>query len=253
MTGLSPYHWHRVYRELQGETIHATLSRLRLQRAAKLLGDGELPLGRVARRAGYGSLPAFSRAFRAAYGMPPGAYRATGPHRRYRADLAATDATPSGAPTPPVEVRDEPARRCACVPHAGRYLEIDRAFSTLHRALARAGVDDASLDSLGVYFDDPSLIEPRRLESLACAAGLPDDRVPEGLDRWEIPAGPHAVLLHRGPFDALDEAYRWMFGRWLPASGREPADAPVHERYLDDPRTTAPMELRVEIRLPLAG
>ena len=46
-------------------------------------------------------------------------------------------------------------------------------------------------------------------------------------------------------------AYRWLLGTWLPGSGREPADAPIFEAYLDDPRDTAPAALRTDIHLPL--
>ena len=74
---MSPYHFHRVYRAMQGETAAETVRRLRLHRAAVELITGELPVERVARRAGYGSQEAFTRAFKAAYGVPPARYRAS--------------------------------------------------------------------------------------------------------------------------------------------------------------------------------
>lgn len=36
-----------------------------------------------------------------------------------------------------------------------------------------------------------------------------------------------------------------------PESGEEPADAPVVEEYLNDPRTLPPTEWRTEVWLPL--
>src|SRR5688572_33491293 len=65
---MSPYHFHRIYRAMQGETAADTVRRLRLHRAAVELITGELPVTRIARRAGYGSQEAFTRAFKAAYG-----------------------------------------------------------------------------------------------------------------------------------------------------------------------------------------
>lgn len=67
----SPYHFHRIYRGLLGETVNETVRRLRLQRAAIDLLDRELTVERAARRAGYSSQAAFTRAFRAEYGAPP--------------------------------------------------------------------------------------------------------------------------------------------------------------------------------------
>ena len=37
----SPYHWHRIYHGITGETIHHTLLRLRLEKAAKSLVHSE--------------------------------------------------------------------------------------------------------------------------------------------------------------------------------------------------------------------
>jgi AraC family transcriptional regulator len=68
---LSPYHFHRIYRGLLGETVNETIRRLRLQRAAIDLVDGELSVERTGRRAGYSSQAAFTRAFRSEYGEPP--------------------------------------------------------------------------------------------------------------------------------------------------------------------------------------
>ncbi len=49
----------------------------------------------------------------------------------------------------------------------------------------------------------------------------------------------------------MPAAYRWLFAEWLVKSGREPADAPCFEEYLNDPRETPPTELLTDIFLPL--
>jgi AraC family transcriptional regulator len=58
---LSPYHFHRLYRGLLGETVNETVRRLRLHRAAIDLLDRELSIERASRRAGYESQAAFTR------------------------------------------------------------------------------------------------------------------------------------------------------------------------------------------------
>ena len=62
---LSPWHWSRVYAAMRGETVVATIRRLRLQRAADRLANTGMALAEVASRAGYGSADAFGRASRA--------------------------------------------------------------------------------------------------------------------------------------------------------------------------------------------
>jgi len=75
VSGFSPYHWHRIYRAVRGETAAQTVRRLRLERAATMLAQNAWPLERIARRAGFTSADAFSRAFQRAYDRTPGRFR----------------------------------------------------------------------------------------------------------------------------------------------------------------------------------
>ena len=50
---LSPYHWHRIYVAMRGETVSATIRRLRLSRAADRLANSDLSTRTIAERAGY--------------------------------------------------------------------------------------------------------------------------------------------------------------------------------------------------------
>ena len=124
---LSPYHFHRVYRAMQGETAADTVRRLRLHRAAVELITGELPVARVARRAGYGSQEAFTRAFKAAYGAPPARYRASFvplPSANRQEDAMETM-------TYTAVVRHVAPIRVAALPHRGAYMNIGSTFERL--------------------------------------------------------------------------------------------------------------------------
>jgi len=78
---LSPYHWHRIFTAMRGETVAATVKRLRLQRAADRLANSDMPIEQIARRADYNTIEAFNRAFKAVYELPPAKYRANGSRR----------------------------------------------------------------------------------------------------------------------------------------------------------------------------
>ena len=47
---LSPYHFHRIYRAAKGETIFATVQRLRLYRAASALALTSLPIKQISNK-----------------------------------------------------------------------------------------------------------------------------------------------------------------------------------------------------------
>lgn len=249
VAAMSPYHFHRIYHAMQGETAAETVRRLRLHRAAVELITGELPVTRIARRAGYGSQEAFTRAFKTAYGVPPARYRASfvpSPLPRQTEDAMETM-------TYQVVIRETPALRVAALAHHGDYMTIGNTFERLTAVAGGQGLFGPSSRSFGIYYDDPAAVARESLRSDACLT-VPHDWVPSGdLRLLEIRGGRYAVALHVGPYAELHFPYSWLYGTWLPASGEEPADAPCIEEYLNDARTVPPAELRTEIWLPVRG
>jgi AraC family transcriptional regulator len=245
---LSPFHFHRIYHSMQGETVTETVRRLRLHRAAVELITGELPVQRVARRAGYGSQEAFTRAFKAAYGVPPARYRASFvpiPTAGTREDAMETTMTYQAT------IRDSATIRVAALPHRGDYQTIGTTFERLGALAGTQNLFGAASRSFGIYYDDISVVPRDALRSDACLTA-PDGWTPEGeLELREIRGGRYAVTLHVGPYAELERVYKWLYGTWLAESGEEPADAPCIEEYLNDARTVPPTELRTEIWLPL--
>ena len=80
---LSPHHWHRIYAAFFGETMAATIKRLRLNRAAGFLAQSLMPIQKVAERSGFTNVQSFTRTFSDAYGLPPAAYRTKGQHTEF--------------------------------------------------------------------------------------------------------------------------------------------------------------------------
>ncbi len=72
---LSVYHFIRVFRAATGETPHRFLTRLRIERARRLLSDGTLSIGQIAERCGFASPGALSAAFLSQVGVRPSVYR----------------------------------------------------------------------------------------------------------------------------------------------------------------------------------
>ncbi|MDR6293862.1 AraC family transcriptional regulator [Inquilinus ginsengisoli] len=240
----SPYHFHRAYRYLLGETVADTVRRLRLHRAAGTLLEAETAMATVARRAGYGSTAAFSRAFAGAYGRPPGAYRNT----RRSFPFAPTE---GDTIMPDVTCRTLAPIRVAAVRHTGPYLEIGRSFDTLVAwARARQLLGQATR-SLGLYHDDPGAVAAADLRADACLEVPEGIAAEDGVAILTVAGGPYAVLRHTGPYAELERSYAWLYRTWLPTSGAEPAEAPIFEEYLNDPRTTPAAELVTDIHLPI--
>src|SRR5580704_17212537 len=67
----SPFHFHRIFRGMVGESVKEHIRRLRLERAAHRLKFTDLPVTRIAFEAGYETHEAFTRAFGSMFGLAP--------------------------------------------------------------------------------------------------------------------------------------------------------------------------------------
>jgi AraC family transcriptional regulator len=68
----SPYHFHRIFRGLMGETLASFVKRVRLERAVYLLSHrNDVRLTDVALACGFSSSSDFSRSFRERFGVAP--------------------------------------------------------------------------------------------------------------------------------------------------------------------------------------
>ncbi|MEM1314004.1 MAG: AraC family transcriptional regulator [Pseudomonadota bacterium] len=246
---LSPYHFHRLYRAVLGETAAQTVRRLRLHRAAVALARSDASMEQVARQAGYGSLEAFSRAFSRAHGLPPSGYRNRG---------VATHSRPPSSWEHPmndlassVVVSRRPAVRLAGFTHVGPYEDIGAAFERLYAQAGPRGALQPGGPTFGIYYHDPDATPAAELRSFAGFAAAPDLEPWEGLEIVEIPESETASFVHVGPYADLKFSYRMLYGRWLPTSGRTPADRPAYEEYLNDPTALPPSEWQTRINLPL--
>jgi AraC family transcriptional regulator len=231
-------------------------ARLRLHRAAGFLANSSMPIAQTAERSGYSSLQSFSRTFRSVFGVPPAQYRRQGTHSRFRPALSGDDQMAS---VREVEIRFVEPMEILSVDHVGPYMQIGKAFDALFGWLAKHNLLEAQMRMVGVYFDDPGVVEEQALRSKAGVL-LPGPLMAEvaaavamdgAVSVTRIRGGEYAVLRHVGPYSDMRAAYEWLYGTWLVQSGREAADAPVFEEYLNSPKETAPAELVTEICLPL--
>lgn len=243
---LSPYHWHRIYHAMNGETIAATVKRLRLHRAAGHLAQTSMSIDEVAEKSGYDSLQSFTRVFKSVYGMPPAQYRKNGSHAQFQPQNQGREPAMYD-----IAIKTIPGMQAVTMGHIGSYMQIGKAFDLLFGRLAARNLLAPDMRAVGIYYDDPAAVAENELRS---RAGVVIDNaiaIEAPLEYAAIPDGTYAVLRHKGPYADMKAAYQWLYGVWLEQSGREVGDAPVFEEYLNNPRDTAPTDLLTDIYLPL--
>ena len=250
---MSPTHWHRIYHGVFGETVAATVKRVRLHTAAGMLANSAIAIEDIAKRCGYPNLQSFTRIFSDRYGMPPARYRKEGSHRQFHDAIAEQGVNVNGPWD--VEIRNVPEMSLLTIDHHGSFMQIGEAFDRLFGWLAVRGLVGPDVRLIGVYHTDPDAIAEQDLfsEAGALLAGKPGVTVEDPVQETIVAPGRYACLRYKGPYADMKAAYLWLFGKWLPQSGEEVRDGPVFEEYMNNPREVAPTELLTEIYMPLEG
>ena len=257
----SPYHFHRIFRGMVGESVMEHLRRLRLERAANQLKLGNQPITRIAFEAGYETHEAFTRAFGAMFGASPSHFRAK--HRTLPFPQAPSEVhyQPDGRlegyrdvqeAEPPLEVRivSFPTTQVAFMRHVGPYGEVGQTWSKLIAWAGPKRLLGRGAKMLGIVHDDPEVTPPDKVRYDVCL--LVDESFrPDGEIGLQEIGGEYAVATHFGLYETLGATYGRLCGQWLPRSGRELRSAPPFEVYRNSPKDTGSEELLTDIHLPL--
>jgi len=256
----SPYHFHRIFSGMVGESLKEHIRRLRLERAAMKLKHTDKSVLEIALEAGYETHEAFTRAFRAVSGCSPTRFRSSksvllkaGPSAiHYRNETAIEDIELAiGGEPMDVEIKRLEPVRVAFVRHVGPYNEVGAAWEKLCARLGAEGMLGPGTKFVGICHDDPEVTAPERIRYDACVT-VDDDFEGEGeIGAQTVGGGEYAVTTHVGPYDKLGQTYARLYGQWLPQSGREPRSQPSLEFYLNDPESTDPEDLLTDIYAPL--
>ena len=258
----SPYHFHRIFKGMVGESVKEHIRRLRLERAASQLKLGTAPVTHIALDAGYESHEAFTRSFRAVFGASPSQFRSSnkskittaapsGLHYRDGKAVSAFKTTQPGGKGMEVKIEHKAPIRVAFMRHVGPYAKVGVTWDKFLPVLGKEGRLGGDALFIGICHDDPDVTPQVRIRYDACVS-VDESFVPAGeIGVQVIPGGEYAVTTHFGPYQKLGKTYTKLLGQWLPRSGRELRSAPCFEVYLNDPQSTEPEDLITDIYAPL--
>jgi len=241
----SPFHFHLVYAGVVGETAAATIRRVRLALASRLLTHSTESITQVGLAVGYDSPQAFTRAFRAFTGRSPRAFRQL-LGQGIKAASAASMLHGNTAVVPAVQIVDLLTQRLCALRHTGSFATIPHA----HRQLRLRVGAEAICEKWGVSFGKRgAACDFRYYAAIASPDPWPEHADVETL---ELPAGRYAVHRLVGPYTLINATVQALYARWMPGSGYEPDDRPILERYLDtSSRGIEPAALRTDILIPV--
>jgi AraC family transcriptional regulator len=240
----SPFHFHRVYQAVAGETVAATVRRVRLALATQLLTRGGQSITEVALSVGYESPQAFTRAFGQFTGQSPRAFQ----QQMHAVVLSPAKSCSDAGPRPEVTLVERGKQPAHALRHQGPCSTIPHTHGRLQVHVGSRRISEW----LGVSFGAPE-VQP---DFAYYAAAVSPDAWPTGnsdVEMLDVPGGLYAMHTLAGPHSRINPALYSLYARWLPGSGFEPDDRPTLERYLNSPRQLAPAALRTELLIPVRG
>src|SRR4029077_16575356 len=158
---------------------------------------------------------------------------------------------PFGSTDMDVAIEGFPDRSAACLRHVGPY---DHAGSTYERVLrwaATAGLLERDAVVMGLSYDDPGAVAEDALRYDVCFGLTEPVALPVEFRLETVRGGRYAVHALRGPYSGIHDAFRRLFGKWLPTSGEEIDDRPCLELHMSRPTEVPESERLTKVCVPL--
>ncbi len=225
----SPFHFHRIFKGMVGESVKEHVRRLRLERAAGQLKLGPQSVLSIALDAGYESHEAFTRSFRSVFGVSPSQFRASrrrpletaapsGLHYRDGGNVSHFKTLQPGGKKMEVKIVHRGPARGAFMRHVGPYSDVGKTWNRFLPALGKEGLLGGDTQFIGICHDDPEVTPPERIRYDACV--------------YDRECATIAVMKE------------FAASRQLEFHGRH------HEIYLSDPRRVPAERLKTILRCP---
>lgn len=246
----SPFHFHRIFQAIVGETIHQYVKRLRMQRAAGKLRYTERPVTEIALDTNYDTPSAFTKAFKQFMGASP---------KRYRALYVAVNTMTQKIKELPMIKPDKieknlPDLSLLFVRRYGNYTQSPwEAWQAMIGFINENHLDRSKMRYFGLSHDDPQVTSEDKLRYDA-AILVPQGAKEKGeIGRQVLKGGKYAIFTHQGSYYGLEEAFNRIFLKWLPDSRErfDEARAVFCEYFNMEYVKTEPEKLVTKLYIPL--
>ena len=257
---LSEFHFHRIFTAISGETLNNFTTRLRLEKAARLLRYSEQSLTEIGLDCGFSSSATFSRAFRCGYETSPSQFRKSGEIKKskIRKELFPEDAygLPMSAEEKkaafPVRLIEIPERQVAYIRVTNAF-ELDKTLAALKTLIDWGKSQDIFAEGtlFGMTVDDPHVTPKHLYRYEVCLATSLPFECGEGISKLKMPAMRYAAIKVSGDLDRLATAWDYLYRDWLVNSEYEPEHAPALEVFLDKDSAMDWSHFELELCLPV--
>ncbi|SNR17008.1 AraC family transcriptional regulator [Tenacibaculum jejuense] len=183
----SPFHFHRIFKAITGETFNHFIVRKRIEKSADyLLHKPDKSISEIAFSSGFSSISTFSRTFKKFYGMSPKQFQESSSSRFSK--ICKTESKNGKIETQleqyicnmneHLQFIDRNAKKIdtvfindidvAYVPHIGPFENLGTAFQKLLQWAYPRNLMNGKHQIMSIYHDSPKITEPDKLKVSAC-------------------------------------------------------------------------------------
>lgn len=243
VAGFSKWHFQTVFSAAVGDSLKEYIRSRRLTNAMLELATDKRILD-IALDAGFESQEAFTRAYKSMYEMTPGESRKLGIHQSYKKKLKITqeyldhlyggiNMEPVFKSLPEIKVIGFSGKFISVrSPEKNNMVVIPKLWQS-YMPRRHEIKNSTSPRDLGICFpiNESERSHPEECGYIAGAEVTTLDEIPEGMTGFTIPASEYAVFTHKGVLDTIEHTMNYIFGSWLPKSGKKLKVAPDIEMY----------------------
>ncbi len=243
VAGFSRWHFQTVFSAAVGDSLKEYIRTRRLTKAMSELASDKRILD-IALDAGFESQESFTRAFKLMFGSTPGECRKAGINplhlKKIRITIEYLDHLYGGLNMEPVYKSMPEMKVVGC---RGKFISVlspDKNNMVVIPKLWQSFMprvheikNAKSPVNLGVCYEVPAGESSRPDECMYMAATEVTEfvDVPKGMEAFTIPAGEYAVFTHKGALENFEHTMNYIYGSWLPKSGKKLRHAPDMEWY----------------------
>lgn len=248
LSAFSPFHFHRIMRGYLGETIGAFIVRTRVQTAAKLLRYTDLQVSDIAYQVGYDTPSSLTKSFCKLFGVSPKEYRQTKSYQIMTAQQKNVEVNISYT-----KVVEQEPKTVLYINASGSYKNVEYGvlYERMWAEVKRQGAFSAGIEHLAIYYDNPEIIAEENLKCDVCLRICKPVEPNGDIGVKTIEGGRFAMFTYIGEYKKVGAAYDKIYGELLAKSGFETRSNYCYEKYVSDPRRTAPEKLKTEIYIPI--
>lgn len=212
----SPFHFHRIFHSIVGETVHKYVKRLRLEKAASKLLYSKDTITEIALDTNYDTPSAFTKAFKQFMKISPKDYRS----QQKTIEILKSTIKELSMIKPVSIEKNLPDLHLLFIRKYGKYDESpSKAWESMRKFIQENHLDASKLRFFGISHDNPEVTSEENLRYDAAIFTLEKVEEKSEIGRQKLQGGKYAVFIHEGAYMGLTETFSRIFLKWFPKSG----------------------------------